>query len=129
MAEGERTEGGPPPAGASRPGPGGGGRSQHPFGGPRHGGGPGGGRGGGGGVPMVSFPRRPFFRRKKSCPFSGSNAPKIDYRDVKLLQRFLSERGKIVPSRITAVSAKKQRELARAIKRARHLALLPYVIK
>ena len=130
MAEGERTESGPQPAGASRPGPGpgGGGRSQHPFGGPRHGGGHGGGRGGGG-VPVVSFPRRPFFRRKKSCPFSGSNAPKIDYRDVKLLQRFLSERGKIVPSRITAVSAKKQRELARAIKRARHLALLPYVIK
>ena len=130
MAEGERTESGPPPAGASRPapGPGGGGRSQHPFGGPRHGGGHGGGRGGGG-VPVGSFPRRPFFRRKKSCPFSGANAPKIDYRDVKLLQRFLSERGKIVPSRITAVSAKKQRELARAIKRARHLALLPYVIK
>ena len=130
MAEGERTESGPQPAGASRPGPGpgGGGRSQHPFGGPRHGGGHGGGRGGGG-VPVVSFPRRPFFRRKKSCPFSGRNAPKIDYRDVKLLQRFLSERGKIVPSRITAVSAKKQRELSRAIKRARHLALLPYVIK
>ena len=129
MAEGERTEGAPQSAGATRPGPGGGdGRRMHPFGGPRHGGGPGGGRGGGG-VPMVSFPRRPFFRRKKSCPFSGPNAPKIDYRDVKLLQRFLSERGKIVPSRITAVSAKKQRELARAIKRARHLALLPYVIK
>ena len=128
MAEGERSESGPAPAGASRPGPGGPSRSQHPFGGPRHGGGHGGGRGGGG-VPVVSFPRRPFFRRKKSCPFSGPNAPKIDYRDVKLLQRFLSERGKIVPSRITAVSAKKQRELARAIKRARHLALLPYVIK
>ena len=128
MAEGERTESGPAPAGAGRPGPGGGSRSQHPFGGPRHGGGHGSGRGGGG-VPVVSFPRRPFFRRKKSCPFSGANAPKIDYRDVKLLQRFLSERGKIVPSRITAVSAKKQRELARAIKRARHLALLPYVIK
>ena len=128
MAEGERTESGPAPAGAGRPGPGSGSRSQHPFGGPRHGGGHGGGRGGGG-VPVVSFPRRPFFRRKKSCPFSGANAPKIDYRDVKLLQRFLSERGKIVPSRITAVSAKKQRELARAIKRARHLALLPYVIK
>ena len=128
MAEGERTESGAQPGGASRPGPGADdGRRQHPFGGPRHGG-PGGGRGGGG-VPMVSFPRRPFFRRKKSCPFSGPNAPKIDYRDVKLLQRFLSERGKIVPSRITAVSAKKQRELARAIKRARHLALLPYVIK
>lgn len=73
--------------------------------------------------------RRPFFRRRKTCPFSGSNSPKIDYKDVKLLQRYLSERGKIVPSRITAVSAKKQRELARAIKRARNLALLPFVIQ
>lgn len=73
--------------------------------------------------------RRPFFRRRKSFPFSGTNAPVIDYKDVKLLQRFTSERGKIVPSRITAVSAKKQRELARAIKRARHLALLPYILR
>src|SRR5438105_1434187 len=72
--------------------------------------------------------RRPFFRRRKTCPFSGANAPKIDYKDVKLLQRYVSERGKIVPSRITAVSAKKQRELARAIKRARFLGLLPYLI-
>ena len=76
-------------------------------------------RGGGG--------RRPFFRRRKTCPFSGDNAPKNDYKDTKLLSRYISERGKIVPSRITAVSAKKQRELARAIKRARFLALLPYV--
>jgi small subunit ribosomal protein S18 len=52
----------------------------------------------------------------------------IDYKDVRLLSRFLSERGKIVPSRITAVSAKKQRELAVAIKRARFLGLLPYVL-
>ena len=73
--------------------------------------------------------RRPFFRRRKVCPFSGAGAPKIDYKDVKLLQRYISERGKIVPSRITAVSAKKQRELAKAIKRARFLALLPYVVK
>ena len=79
-------------------------------------------QGGGGGG------RRPFFRRRKSCPFSGANAPKIDYKDVKLLQRFVSERGKIVPSRITAVSNKKQRILANAIKRARYMALLPYVI-
>lgn len=56
---------------------------------------------------------KPFFRRRKVCPFSGENAPKIDYKDTKLLQRYISERGKIVPSRITAVSAKKQRELAR----------------
>ena len=73
--------------------------------------------------------RRPFFRRKKTCPFSGANAPKIDYKDVKLLQRFISERGKIVPARITAVSNKKQRLLANAIKRARFMALLPYVVK
>ena len=72
--------------------------------------------------------RRPFFRRNKSCPFSGAGAPAIDYKDVRLLSRFLSERGKIVPSRITAVSGKKQRELAKAIKRARFLALLPYVL-
>ena len=79
------------------------------------------GRSGGGG-----FARRPFFRRRKSCPLSGPGAPKVDYKDVKLLQRFLSERGKIVPSRITAISAKKQRALSRAIKRARILALLPF---
>jgi len=79
-------------------------------------------RSGGGG-------RRPFFRRRKTCPFSGANAPAIDFKDVKLLSRFISERGKIVPSRITAVSAKKQRELAKAIKRARFLALLPYIVK
>ena len=73
--------------------------------------------------------RRPFHRRRKTCPFSGANAPRIDYKDVKLLSRYISERGKIVPSRITAVSQKKQRELAQAIKRARNLALLPFVIK
>ena len=70
-----------------------------------------------------------FFRLLNVCPFSGDNAPAIDYKDTKLLQRYISERGKIVPSRITAVSAKKQRELARAIKRARFLALLPYAVK
>ena len=72
---------------------------------------------------------RAFFRRRKSCPFSGKNAPNIDYKDIRLLQGFMSERGKIVPSRITAVSAKKQRELSQAIKRARHLGLLPYLVK
>ena len=72
---------------------------------------------------------RPFFRRRKSCPFAAKDAPKIDYKDVRLLQRYVSERGKIVPSRITAVCAKKQRELAQAIKRARFLALLPYAVK
>ncbi len=72
--------------------------------------------------------RRPFHRRRKTCPFSGDNGLTIDYKDVKLLQRYVSERGKIVPSRITAVTAKKQRQLAKAIKRARFLGLLPYVI-
>jgi small subunit ribosomal protein S18 len=68
-----------------------------------------------------------FFRRRKTCPFSGDDAPRIDWKDTKLLERYVSERGKIMPSRITAVSAKKQRELARAIKRARYMALMPYV--
>ncbi len=72
--------------------------------------------------------RRAFGRRRKVCPFSSDKSPKIDYKDPKLLQRYLSERGKIVPSRISAVSTKKQRELARAIKRARYMALLPYAI-
>lgn len=70
-----------------------------------------------------------FRGRRKSCPFSSDKSPKIDYKDVRLLQRFVSERGKIMPSRITAVSAKKQRELTQAIKRARFLALLPYADK
>jgi len=87
----------------------------------------GGGRDGGGRAAAAA--RRPFFRRRKSCPFSGPNAPKIDYKDTRLLQRFISERGKIVPSRITAVSTKKQRELSRAIKRARYLGLLPYMVQ
>jgi small subunit ribosomal protein S18 len=95
--------------------------------------GPGGPRGGDRGADRgdrgAAAARRPFFRRRKSCPFSGPNAPKIDYKDVRLLQRFVSERGKIVPSRITAVSTQKQRELARAIKRARFLGLLPYMVK
>jgi small subunit ribosomal protein S18 len=88
-----------------------------------------GARGGaGGGAGGAAGGRRPFFRRRKSCPFSGPNAPKIDYKDVRMLSRFISERGKIVPSRITAVSTKKQRELTKAIKRARYLGLLPYMI-
>ena len=102
---------------------GGGGGGRDRDGGGRDGGREGGGRGGEGGQ------RRPFFRRKKTCPFSGANAPKIDYKDVKLLQRYISERGKIVSSRITAVSNKKQRILANAIKRARFMALLPYVLR
>lgn len=77
-------------------------------------------RSGGGG-------KRPFFKRRKTCPFSGNNALTIDWKDTRMLGRFISERGKIMPSRITAVSNKKQRELAQAIKRARFMALMPYV--
>jgi len=68
-----------------------------------------------------------FFKRKKSCPLSEEASPKIDYKDIELLKKFISERGKILPRRITSVSSKKQRELAAAIKKARVLALLPYV--
>ena len=72
---------------------------------------------------------KPFFRRRKSDPFEGKDAPAIDYKDTRTLQRYVSERGKIVPSRIPAVGAKNQRKLAAAIKRARFLALLPYAVK
>lgn len=71
--------------------------------------------------------KRSFFRRKKSCPFSGPNAPEIDWKNVRMMSRHISERGKMIPSRITAVSQKKQRELAVAIKRARYMGLMPYV--
>ena len=66
------------------------------------------------------------YKFKKSCPLSGENSPKIDYKDTKLLKKYLSERGKIIPSRVTSVSSKKQRELAQAVKRSRFMALLPY---
>ena len=64
------------------------------------------------------------FKFKKKCPLSGKGAPKIDYKNIKLLKRYVSENGKILPSRITNVSQKKQRELSLSIKRARNLALL-----
>tara|TARA_X000000950_G_scaffold8907_1_gene9831 strand:- start:1049 stop:1321 length:273 start_codon:yes stop_codon:yes gene_type:complete len=64
------------------------------------------------------------YRFKKSCPLSVNGAPKIDYKNVKLLKKYVSENGKILPSRITNVSQKKQRELAVSIKRARNLALI-----
>ncbi len=73
--------------------------------------------------------RKIFFRRRKSCPLTGSKAPKIDYKDLRLMNRFISELGQILPSRITSVSAKKQRALSNAVKRARFLALIPYVVK
>ncbi|MEJ2041907.1 MAG: 30S ribosomal protein S18 [Reinekea sp.] len=67
-----------------------------------------------------------FFRRRKFCRFTAEGITEIDYKDVELLKGYISETGKIVPSRITGTSAKYQRQLASAIKRARYLALLPY---
>ena len=71
----------------------------------------------------------PFEERKKFCPFSQPNSPKIDYKNTKLLNRYISEKGKITPSRITNVSSKKQKELTKAIKRARFLSLMSYTNK
>ena len=68
---------------------------------------------------------RNTYQRSTSCPLSLPGAPKIDYKNIELLKKYISERGKIMPSRVTYVSPKKQRELAIAIKRARFLALLP----
>ena len=70
-----------------------------------------------------------FEERRKFCPFSQPNSPKIDYKNTKLLNRYISEKGKITPSRITNVSSKKQKELTKAIKRARFLSLMSYTNK
>jgi len=67
------------------------------------------------------------IRNKKICRFTQNNVKYIDYKDVKLLQRFVNEQGRIIPKRITGTSAKYQRQLSLAIKRARHMALMPYV--
>lgn len=81
-------------------------------------------------IKIENLPSRTSFScRRKVCPFSGENGLKIDYKDPKMLLRYMSEKGKIAPSRITAVTHKKQRELAKAIKRARYLGLLPYEVK
>ena len=64
------------------------------------------------------------FGVKKKCPLTGKNAPEVDYKNIKLLRKYISENGKIVPSKITSVSLKKQRELSQSIKRARILALI-----
>jgi small subunit ribosomal protein S18 len=67
------------------------------------------------------------IRNKKICRFTQNKVIYIDYKDVKLLQRFVNEQGRIIPKRITGTSAKYQRELSTAIKRARHMAILPFV--
>jgi|TARA_B110000014_G_C19629924_1_gene332549 small subunit ribosomal protein S18 len=72
----------------------------------------------------LSLFQKPEMKFLKSCPLSGKNAPIIDYKNIKLLKRYMSESGRILPSRVTSVSLNKQKELARSIKRARLLALL-----
>ncbi len=81
--------------------------------------GPGGGGGGGGG-------NRSFSRRRKFCRFTAEDVKQIDYKDLGTLKQYITETGKIVPSRITGTKAFYQRQLSSAIKRARYLALLPY---
>src|ERR1700761_2142635 len=108
-----------PSTGAPRPA--GGGFRPRPEGGarpPRPAGGPGGGAGG-----------RKFFRRKKVCKFTVEKIDHISYRDVRLLQQFISDRGKIIPRRLTGTSAPFQRKLTRAIKQARAIALLPFAAR
>ena len=108
------SESGPSSGPSSSPGPRSGGR---PSGGP--GGRPSGGPGG----------RGKFFRRKKVCKFCTEKIDAIPYRDVRLLQGFVAERGKIVPRRLTGVCTTHQRRLTRAIKQARNIALLPFATR
>ncbi|HXS13232.1 MAG TPA: 30S ribosomal protein S18 [Acidobacteriaceae bacterium] len=117
--QGERPAGDRPQGERSHGGPGGD-RGPRPGGprGPRPAGGPGGGPGG-----------RKFFRRKKVCKFTVEKIDTISYRDVRLLQQFVSDRGKIIPRRLTGTSAPFQRKLTKAIKQARAIALLPYAAK
>jgi small subunit ribosomal protein S18 len=92
---------------------------QGPSSGPRSGSRPGSGPGN----------RGKFFRRKKVCKFCNEKIEAIPYRDVRLLQGFVAERGKIVPRRLTGVCTKHQRRLTRAIKQARNIALLPFATR
>lgn len=82
----------------------------------------GGARGGGPGA----GPKKPFMRRRKICKFCVERIDKIDYKDYRLLQQFVAERGKIVPRRISGTCTQHQRRLTRAIKQARQIALLPF---
>ena len=72
----------------------------------------------------LSLFQKPDMKLLKACPLSGKNAPKVDYKNIKLLKKYISESGRILPSRVTSVSLKKQKELSRSIKRARLLALI-----
>lgn len=101
-------------------------RDARPEGGDRRGPGGGGHRGGGGGRPGMKPRRRFYYRKRKFCKFKAEKIDYIDYKDVELLMQFIPELGKIAPRRQTGTSARFQRMLATAIKRARHMALLPY---
>ena len=79
--------------------------------------------------PDAPMKRRPIRRRKKVCVFCAEKNALIDYKDTNKLKRYISERGKILPRRITGNCAKHQRALTVAIKRARHVALIPYVVE
>jgi small subunit ribosomal protein S18 len=106
------------------------GQSERPAGGPGGGsGGPGGRPGGRPGGPGGPGGRGKFFRRKKVCKFCTEKIDAIPYRDVRLLQGFVAERGKIVPRRLTGVCTTHQRRLTRAIKQARNIALLPFATR
>ncbi len=72
----------------------------------------------------LSLFQKPDMKLLRECPLSGKNAPKVDYKNIKLLKRYISESGRILPSRVTSVSLNKQKQLSRSIKRARLLALL-----
>ena len=74
--------------------------------------------------PKLSLFQKPGIKFFRPCPLSGKDAPTIDYKNIKLLRKYISESGRILPSRVTSVSQRKQKELSRAIKRARLLALL-----
>jgi small subunit ribosomal protein S18 len=119
------TESGPVPSSAPSSGPG---HSYSHSSGPRPGSRP---AGGPGGRPSGGGPggRGKFFRRKKVCKFCTEKIDAIPYRDVRLLQGFVAERGKIVPRRLTGVCTKHQRRLTRAIKQARNIALLPFATR
>ena len=72
----------------------------------------------------LSLFQKPDMKLLRACPLSGKNAPTVDYKNIKVLKKYISESGRILPSRVTSVSLNKQKQLSRSIKRARHLALL-----
>ncbi len=78
-------------------------------------------------IPKKFAPEGMGLRKRKQCPFTAAGMKHIDYKDIGTLSQFITERGKIIPRRITGVSFSHQKQLARAIKKARHMALLPFV--